>query len=193
MHHSIRGRRQVARWRVAAERFAVVKNILSLLAVGFLLVTGQRAVAAGASVPELWFAPNDDLPRGPNRDRIPGPDFQHLFDPTPVWSMRTDVFQLSPMMTSNVGPEDELRRIGAFLTQHHIALAVGVGAATTDNANPVPGECGFGVEGMGRPGRNAISFKRLKQLGLDIQYVAMDEPLDFCALLFEQERLPLFD
>jgi hypothetical protein len=48
-----------------------------LLAVGFLLVTGQRAVAAGASVPELWFAPNDDLPRGPHRDTIPGPDFQH--------------------------------------------------------------------------------------------------------------------
>jgi len=34
-----------------------------------------------------------------------------------------------------------------------------------DNANPVPGECGYGVEGMVRPGRNAIQFKRLRSSG----------------------------
>jgi hypothetical protein len=65
------------------------------------------------------------------------------------------------------------------LTEHHIALAVGIGAAQMDNENPVPGECGFGVEGMNRPNRNAIYFKRLKSLGIEIQYVSMDEPLTF--------------
>jgi hypothetical protein len=54
-----------------------------------------------------------------------------------------------------------------------------IGAANMDNADRTPGECGFGVEGLNRPGRNAGSFKRLKQLGLDIQYIAMDEPLTF--------------
>ncbi|MBV8474656.1 MAG: hypothetical protein JO234_14655, partial [Hyphomicrobiales bacterium] len=66
-----------------------------------------------------------------------------------------------------------------FLKDRHIALAVSIGAMLLDNANPVPGECGFGVEGSNRPGRNAIEFRRLKQLGIEVRYVAMDEPLTF--------------
>jgi hypothetical protein len=102
-----------------------------------------------------------------------------LFDPSPAWSAKTDVFKISPMMGSTVGPADELRRINAFLTGRGIALAVSIGTALMDNRDPVPGECGFGVEGMNRPGRNTSDFRRLKQLGVDIQYVAMDEPLTF--------------
>jgi hypothetical protein len=156
-----------------------MKAFVSILIVGLLLITNQHAVAVCTSAPEVFFAPNDDLPRHPNRDWIPGPDFPHLFDSAPAWSARTDVFEISPMMGSVAGPEDELHRIGSFLSQHHVALAVGVGAALVDNANPVPGECGFGVEGMNRPGRNATTFKRLKQLGMDIQYIVMDEPLTY--------------
>jgi hypothetical protein len=130
-----------------------MKKFIAIFVIGFFLITSQKVLASSASAQEVWFAPNDDLPRHPNRDWIPGPDFPHLFDSTPAWSARTDVFEISPMMGSVVGPEDELHRIGSFLSQHHIALAVGVGAALVDNANPVPGECGFGVEGMNRPGK----------------------------------------
>jgi hypothetical protein len=130
-----------------------------------------------AQAQEVWFAPPDDLQRG-----VKPPsnlDFPHLFDSSPTWSMQTSVFVISPLMGSVVGPEDMLRRINAFLDQRHIALAVGVGTAQTDNVNPVPGECGYGIEGMTRPNRNASTFNRLKKLGIDVQYVAMDEPLTF--------------
>lgn len=132
-----------------------------------------------AKAVEVWFAPNDDLPRGPNRDLYLGRDFQHLFDPSPTWSARTDVFGISPMMVSVVGPKEELQRINAFALQHHIALAAGAGLALVDHPDRTPGECGFGVEGMGRPGRNGGAFKRLKELGVQIKYISMDEPLTF--------------
>jgi hypothetical protein len=145
--------------------------------VGFLCLSLSSAIA---SAQEIWFAPPDNLPRGSRFQTLPqNEDFPHLFDNNPTWSVKTDVFAISPMMGSNVSPEDTLRNINAFLTKHHIALAVGIGAAQTDNVDPVPGECGFGVEGMNRPNRNSIYFKRLKDLGIDVQYVAMDEPLTF--------------
>jgi hypothetical protein len=82
-------------------------------------------------------------------------------------------------MTTRVVSDSEMREIGSVLSRHNIALAVAVGAAGIDNPTRTPGECGFGVEGMVRPGINAMIFQRLKRLGLDIKYVAMDEPLTF--------------
>ena len=158
-----------------------MKMTFSIL-VASLLLSAVPAIAASAtdtSAPQVWFAPNDDLARGPNHDHYLNHDFPHLFDVEPAWTPNIDVFQISPMMGSVVGPADELNRIGAFLKDRHIALAVGVGATLMDNSNPVPGECGFGIEGSNRPGRNAGEFKRLKQLGIDVAYVALDEPLTF--------------
>ena len=142
-------------------------------------VLAVAAAPISASAQQLWFAPNDDLPRGPNGDLYLNHDFPHLFDPSPTWDPKIDVFKISPKMGSVVGPAEGLNRINAFLRGRRIALAVSIGAALMDNRNPTPGECGFGVEGMSRPGRNAADFRRLKQLGIEIRYVAMDEPLTF--------------
>ena len=128
---------------------------------------------------QVWFAPNDDLPRGPNRDRYLNHDFPHLFDPKPAWDAKIDAFKISPLMGSAVGPADELVRINAFLKDHRIALSVDTGGVTLDNPLPTPGECGYGVEGMARPGRNAINFRRLKSLGIEVAYVTLDEPLTY--------------
>jgi len=147
---------------------SLISRVFGVVLAAFLPVT----VAAQ----EIWFAPPDNLPRG---SKIGNEDFPHLFDNHPAWSVKTDVFVVSPMMGSTISPAATLRSINAFLTQRHIALAVGIGAAQTDNVNPVPGECGFGVEGMTRPKRNASDFKRLKDLGIDVEYVTMDEPLTF--------------
>jgi hypothetical protein len=142
------------------------------LSVTFLLLLPFTSVAQ-----EIWFAPPDNLQRGTQPPRYQ--DFPHLFDSSPAWSVRADVFVLSPLMGSVAGPEDTLRGINAFLARHHISLAVGIGAAQIDNVNPVAAECGVGVEGITRPNRNAIYFERLKRLGIDVQYVAMDEPLTY--------------
>ncbi|MHB8812755.1 MAG: hypothetical protein ACYDAE_05765 [Steroidobacteraceae bacterium] len=152
----------------------------ALLAMGAplrLAAEPSRGQDGGA---EVWFTSNDDLPR----ERFPSSsfanhDFPCLFDPNPAWDAKLDGFKISPKMGSTVGPAEELPRINGFLKEHRIALAASVGAIPMDNADRVPGECGFGVEGFNRPGRNAIEFKRLKQPGIDIQYVAMDEPLTF--------------
>jgi len=132
-----------------------------------------------AAAQQVWFAPNDNLPRGPNRDRYLHHDFPHLFDPKPAWDAKIDVFKISPMMGSVVGPADELGRINAFLTGRRIALAVDTGGVTMDHPVPTPGECGYGVEGMARPGQNAANFKRLKHLGIEVAYVTLDEPLTY--------------
>lgn len=143
----------------------------------FLLSLCLCLLPTTALAQNVWFAPPDNLQRGAKPPI--NEDFPHLFDRSPAWSVQTDVFLISPFLSSVAGPEPMLRNINAFLTQHHVALAVGIGAVQMDNENPVPGECGFGVEGMNRPNRNAIYFKRLKSLGIEIQYVSMDEPLTF--------------
>jgi hypothetical protein len=137
------------------------------------------AAPISALAQQVWFAPNDDLARPSAPGGYLNRDFPHLFDPDPAWGAKIDAFKISPKMGSTIGPADQLTRINAFLKERRIALAVSIGAVLMDNPNPVPGECGFGVEGSNRPGRNAIQFKRLKQLGIDIEYVAMNEPLTF--------------
>jgi hypothetical protein len=148
---------------------------LHILAAAVIAFAAWPPVFAHAQ--EIWFAPQDNLQRGTNPAK--NYDYPQLFDPSPAWSAQADVFVISPLMGSVVGPEEALHKTNAFLAAHHIALAVGIGAAQLDNADRTPGECGFGVEGYNRPGRIAADFKRLKQLGIDVQYVAMDEPLTF--------------
>ena len=132
--------------------------------------------ARPAAAQQVWFAPPDNMDRGA---RTFNHDFPGLFDEKPAWDPKIEVFKISPKMGSTIGPADQLTRINAFLKERHIALAVSIGAMQVDNANPVPGECGYGVEGMVRPGRNVVQFKRLKQLGIEIRYVVMDEPLTY--------------
>ena len=55
----------------------------------------------------------------------------------------------------------------------HIALALEAGLLSGSRA------CGQGVEGYNAPGTIVRIFKRIRQLGGDLRYVAMDEPLWF--------------
>jgi hypothetical protein len=143
-------------------------RVLSALVLGL--------VAAGSvAAQQIWFAPPDDLPRG---SKVINHDFPQLFTEPRSWRTNVDVFHLAPRYAL-VGSEESLRRISAYLAQHHIALAVGIGAAQMDNLGPTEGECGFGVEGYARPKGNMQIFARLKRFGVDVQYVVMDEPLTF--------------
>jgi hypothetical protein len=145
-----------------------IRFLISLLPV--LLFLTNAAVSQ-----QVWFAPPDNLPRG---TRIINHDFPHLFDDSPGWSARTNIFVLAPHYVE-AASEDSLRRIAAFLKQHAIALAVGIGSVQMDNAQRTQGECGFGVEGYTRPNKNHIIFSRLKRFGLDVKYIEMDEPLTY--------------
>ena len=76
------------------------------------MASAPVAAQARSDRPQVWFAPNDDLPRA----RFPGGfanhDFPHLFDPNPAWDAKIDVFKISPMMGSTVGPAEESDRHG---------------------------------------------------------------------------------
>jgi hypothetical protein len=124
---------------------------------------------------QVWFAPPDNLPRG---TRVINQDFPHLFDDSPAWSAKANVFALAPHYVE-AASEDSLRRVAAFLKQHNITLAVAIGSVQLDNAQRTEGECGFGVEGYTRPNKNHIIFSRLKRFGLDVKYIELDEPLTY--------------
>ena len=131
--------------------------------------------AGSVAAQQVWFAPPDNMDRGA---RTFNHDFPQLFEPQPAWDGKTDAFVLSPKFTADASEEDT-KRVTSWLAARHITLAVGAGAVQTDNAQPVAGECGYGVEGYTRPNKNQIIFSRLKRRSVDVQYVAMDEPLTF--------------
>ena len=131
--------------------------------------------ASPLAAQQVWFAPPDNLDRGA---RTFNHDFPQLFESPATWDGKTDVFVLSPKFAEEA-PEEEQKRVTSWLAARHIALAVGAGTVQTDNAQRVDGECGYGVEGYSRPNKNQIIFSRLARRGLDVQYIAMDEPLTF--------------
>jgi hypothetical protein len=135
--------------------------VVLLLLIGIL----PRLARAG----EIWFAPSDNLPRG---GEIKDSDFPHLFDEPPSWNTRIDVFQITPYY-ARMAPDADLLRVQAFLDRHHIALAVG-----SQPMQITKGECDMG-EGRSPPRVNLRQFRRLKDLGLQVRYVALDEPLTF--------------
>ena len=134
-----------------------MKNCLLTICSSLLLIAG----AASASAQEVWFAPPDNMDRGA---RTFNHDFPQLFESQPAWDGKSDVFVLSPKFTAEASEEDT-KRVTSWLAAHHIALAVGAGTVQTDNAQPVEGECGYGVEGYTRPNKNQIIFSRLKRRG----------------------------
>jgi hypothetical protein len=144
-------------------RFGVVSCVL-------LLITSFAARSE-----EVWFAPPDNMDRGP---RTYNHDFPDLFDAAPRWSVRADAFKLSPKFVAQAS-EGSIRHVTDFLTSHHIAIVADTGGVQMDSPTPVPGECGYGVEGYARPGRNQIVFNRWKRLGREVQYINFDEPLSF--------------
>ena len=144
-----------------------------------LVLAWLCASAPLASAAQIWFMPNDNIPRGARRDIVLGQDFPQLFDKDPQWSARTDVLQISPALSGPEGPEDELLRVNAFLKARHIKLATGALATLMDEAKPEPTECGYGIEGSRPPGQDELIFRRLKRIGMDIAYLSLDEPLTY--------------
>jgi hypothetical protein len=79
-----------------------------------------------------------------------------------------DVFKIYAQFASRAS-DDDLRLIFAQLKRRHIALAMEAGPLTASE------KCGRGVEGYG--GQTAVGLaERIKQLGGELAYLAMDEP-----------------
>jgi hypothetical protein len=146
------------------------KTIGRILAwiVFFLATTG---LWEPATAQEIWFVPPDNLPRG---TKLMNEDFDSLWNDPQSWpfaASHTAVFSINPYYAA-VTPAEKIQNINQFLSAHHIGLAVGM------QSLPVEG-CGLGIEGTTKAGAPGVIARRLKRFGADIQYFALDEPLEF--------------
>lgn len=135
------------------------------------LIMALVSPSLGATKGDIfWLCPSDPVSR-----KIPAANYMGLFDEGRRWTearSRIRVFKIYPDVASRA-PAGDLRRIFRYLDRHHIALALEWGVLTATS------ECGGGVEGYaGRDDAFRVA-QRIKNLGGDLHYLAMDEPLFF--------------
>jgi hypothetical protein len=82
---------------------------------------------------------------------------------------RISVFKVGPQFLQRASDQD-LRTVFAGLTASHVALAVEAGVLDAG------ARCGAGTEGYGGQGGVKLAA-RIKQLGGELAYIAMDEPV----------------
>lgn len=124
-----------------------------------------------AAVPQIWLAPLDPIVRPFNHTQGPS-DFFELFLPSAPWSVtaaHVNVFKLYPQLIA-LGSEADLSRAFQDLRRRGIAVALEFGAMT-DTA-----VCGRGVEGY-NGGQLHLVAQKIRRLGGELTYLAMDEPL----------------
>jgi len=117
-------------------------------------------------------------------------DYMQLFEADAPWqqaAQHVQVFKISTQMALTLAP-DQLSLIIHDLHHRHIALAMEALMV------PNPPTCG-NVEGFSNPGDIARAVRRLRSLGADLRYVAMDEPLWFAHAYSGPRacRLPIAD
>jgi hypothetical protein len=103
----------------------------------------------------------------------PANDYLALFESSASWSAassRVNVFELSKKFI-DLTAENDLRHVLEDLRRRGIAIAM--------QGTPLLASrtCGLGVEGHGPPHDMAATARRIKQLGGQLAYISMDEPL----------------
>lgn len=142
--------------------------IISRFAAALLAVIG---FATTARADGIWYGPlaDETTPGGFLVDQ----DYQQLFQPHAPWQHalnRVRVFVIGPHF-AQTGPEDELRRLYAFLNQHHVALAIAWPVVTAL-------DCGDHTEGINHNARvSGLVAKRVMTLGGNWAYIAADSAL----------------
>lgn len=104
-----------------------------------------------------------------------------FFQPDAPWPESMNHVQVVEVLTQamNQIPEEDLAKVAQRLNQHHIAVALGL-LAQDNTARPgAPANCGSNVEGYDSPEETARIAAKLKQAGINLRYIAMDEPLWF--------------
>lgn len=141
--------------------------IRALCPVMVLLLTPFRAFGA-----EVWLSGFDPVIWSVVQPGVAS-DYFDLFTPDAAWpraAAGVRVFKIGGSLAGR-GPEAQLRRMFADLKRRHISLALELSALTAMS------DCGQHIEGYAGPRESAHLAERIRQLGGDLQYVAMDEPL----------------
>jgi hypothetical protein len=131
----------------------------------------SSAKVGWAKMPQIWFAPLDNVPR-PFNGTQGSPDFMRLFDESSPWRTsagHVSVFKIYPQFIERA-PLKDIKKLFGDLRRRHIALALEFGAMTDTAA------CGKSIEGYNGENLGAIAIK-IQKLGGELSYLAMDEPL----------------
>jgi hypothetical protein len=136
---------------------------------GLLALTYAPSCALGA---EIWLGGYDPMILAVIQ---PGTvsDYFDLFNPNAPWARSAagvDVFQITGSLGER-GSEEKLQQLFADLRRRNISLALAIAPLTTKSA------CGQNIEGYGPPGEVARLVERIRRLGGELRYVAMDGPL----------------
>ncbi len=137
-----------------------------------LALASLSCAAFPARAAQYWFGGQDPVARG---DRPHPADWMELFQPGAPWQQgesRLTAFKVSAQFVLR-GTDEMIRNVADQLHQHHVALAVEMGAVARR-----PDECGGG-EGYAAPNLIDRVAGRLQKLGLTLDYWDMDEPLWF--------------
>ena len=154
-----------------------MRGVVALLAAGLVLQMNSSATAE--STRDIWLAPLD---QDHSNGSIGARDFAALFRPDAPWSdvaNRVTVFKLYPFFTAR-SSDEELTAVITDLRRRGIALALEARVLTDEAA------C------KGDGGANTIKLLlRLKRLGADLRYLAMDEPMKHWRFVRSNCRVPL--
>jgi hypothetical protein len=132
------------------------------------------ALQAQATANEVWLAGLDPFVRQVIQPGATS-DYTKLFVPTAPWQQAATSLKVFKTSTQWVtyAPDNVLSAMFSDLKRR------GIGLAIEALATPQTSSCGAGVEGYSSPGSMAIMAQRVKNLGGDLKYIAMDEPLWF--------------
>lgn len=140
-----------------------------------LLILGSSSVIAKAA--EVWLVPIQ--PEYRRDGRVVGPGtIPAMFRADAPWAHAASRLQVIKLSTQFVlwSPEDILAGVLADSRRRGLALAIEGLMLTTDGT---PDACGLGIEGYTGPDDMRMAAERIRRLGGDLRYVAMDEPLWF--------------
>ncbi|MDP4216502.1 MAG: hypothetical protein Q8927_09890 [Bacteroidota bacterium] len=149
------------------------QGLLFLILDCFLIISasGQRPVQTG-SPRQIWLGGVDPVAQSDRHTSNPA-DYMDLFKPDAAWSTgaaATNVFKVGTAFILR-GTDDQVRTVLEGLKSRHIALAVEFGVLTGSDT------CGKGIEGFGSPAAAEVLCKKIKRLGGQLDYIAMDEPV----------------
>jgi len=149
-----------------------VKKLRLLLGTLLAGPAAMATVSVSAATPEIWLGPVDPVTVAARKWNASA-DYMDLFRSDSGWKTvagSIHVFKIGPGFVQQ-GTEADLRLIFSELKKRNIKLALEIGMATRSE------HCNQSTEAYGAPGLVEGLLGRVKRLGGELNYIAMDEPL----------------
>jgi hypothetical protein len=124
---------------------------------------------------QIWLCGIAPTPQRSGEPDSRPSDYMDMFRPEAPWSRAAANVSVLKLSTRFVltGTDNDLSAVFRDIRRRNIALAVELGVLSGDMS------CGMGVEGFAYPTTATTVAQRIRRLGGDLKYVALDEQLYF--------------